>query len=102
MRIVDRSLKDGFTWVVDADLENYFDTIPKQRLMSLVKASVSDGKVLELLQQFLDQEAEAVLLTIQAWVGEHGLTLHPEKTRVSHCAVKGQGFEFLESPIGDP
>ncbi len=30
LRIVDRSLKNGFTWVVDADLQSYFDTIPKQ------------------------------------------------------------------------
>lgn len=56
LRIVDRSLKDGFTWVVDADLQSYFDTIPKIRLMDLVKARVSDAKVLKLLQQFLDQQ----------------------------------------------
>ena len=55
LRIVDRSLKDGFTWVVDADLQSYFDTIPKQGLVELVKARVSDVNVLELLQQFLDQ-----------------------------------------------
>ena len=41
------------------------------------------------------REAEEVLATIQNWVNKHGLTLHPEKTRVGNCAVKGQGFEFL-------
>ena len=54
--MVDRSLKGGFTWVVDADLQSYFDTIPKQGLVALVKARVSDVNVLELLQLFLDQE----------------------------------------------
>ena len=54
LRIVDRSLKNGFTWVVDADLQSYFDTIPKQGLMELVKERISDVKVLKLLQQFLD------------------------------------------------
>ena len=41
------------------------------------------------------QEAEAVLATIQAWVDQHGLRLHPEKTRVGNCMDKGQGFDFL-------
>ena len=56
LRIVDRSLKDGFTWVVDADLQSYFDTIPKRALMALVEAKISDDKTLKLLQQFLDQQ----------------------------------------------
>ena len=41
------------------------------------------------------QEAEAVLATIQVWVEQHGLRLHPEKTRVGNCMAKGQGFDFL-------
>jgi len=56
LRIVDGSLKEGYTWVVDADLQSYFDTIPKIRLMKLVKERVSDASVLELLQRFLDQD----------------------------------------------
>jgi RNA-directed DNA polymerase len=56
LRIVDRSLKNGFTWVVDADLRSYFDTIPKHALMELVKVRISDAQVLNLLQQFLDQQ----------------------------------------------
>jgi RNA-directed DNA polymerase len=56
LRIVDRSLKEGFTWVVDADLQSYFDTIPKQALMKLVEAKISDVNISKLLQQFLDQQ----------------------------------------------
>ena len=36
-----------------------------------------------------------MLATIQAWVDQHGLRLHPEKTRVGNCMDKGQGFDFL-------
>jgi RNA-directed DNA polymerase len=41
------------------------------------------------------QEADAVLARIQAWVVQHGLSLHPDKTRVGNCKAEGQGFDFL-------
>lgn len=56
LREVDTWLKAGYTWVVDADLENYFDTIPKGPLLEQVAEKVSDGTLLELTQRFLDQD----------------------------------------------
>ena len=41
------------------------------------------------------QEAEEALALVQTWVGENGLTLHPDKTRIGDCRQEGQGFEFL-------
>ena len=37
LRRVDTLLKAGHVWVVDADLKSYFDTIPHERLLALVK-----------------------------------------------------------------
>ena len=45
LREVDRLLKAGYTHVVDADLQSYFDTIPHERLMARVEERVSDGRV---------------------------------------------------------
>jgi len=56
LREVDRLLKEGYTHVVDADLQSYFDTIPHKRLMELVEGSISDGRVLALIEAFLHQE----------------------------------------------
>ena len=56
LREVDRLLKEGYTWVVDADVKSYFDTIPHNRLLDLIKERVSDGKVLHLIGLFLNQE----------------------------------------------
>src|SRR3954470_22784841 len=39
-------------------------------------------------------EAEAALSDLGAWVAAHGLTLHPEKTRVVDATQRG-GFDFL-------
>ncbi len=55
LREVDMLLKEGYTWVVDADLESYFDSIPQEPLMERVKERISDGKVLQLIYQFLQQ-----------------------------------------------
>ena len=46
LRRVDGLLKDGYRHVVDADLKSYFDTIPHERLMDLVRRRIADGKVL--------------------------------------------------------
>jgi RNA-directed DNA polymerase len=154
LREVARLIADGYTFVVDADFESYFDTIPHEPLMRRVEARVSDGRVLSLLRSWLNQdildgmqqwtpatgtpqgavispllaniylhpldelmaahghamvryaddfvvlcrnreEAAAALATMRAWVEDNGLRLHPDKTHVGDCLVKGQGFEFL-------
>ena len=59
LRVVDRLVKSGFCFVVDADLKSYFDTIPHDRLMESLRARVSDGRVLDLVQAWLNQDIVA-------------------------------------------
>jgi len=56
LREVDGCLKAGQTWVVDADLKSYFDTIPHAQLMTEVEKLISDGKVLKLIASYLEQD----------------------------------------------
>jgi RNA-directed DNA polymerase len=56
LREIDRLVKEGYTFVVDADLQSYFDSIPHDRLMALVENSISDGRVLALIDGFLRQD----------------------------------------------
>ena len=56
LRRVQTLLDEGCTWIVDADLKSYFDTIPKDRLMRRVEERLADGRVLALLRNYLDQE----------------------------------------------
>lgn len=67
LRQVDQLLRSGCLWVVDADLKRYFDTIPHDRLMALVRERVADGRVLRLLEQFLKRG-----------VLENGIVVEPE------------------------
>ena len=69
LRRVDELLKDGAAFVVDADLKSYFDTIPHDRLLALVGQKVTDGKIMRLMQQFLQQ---GVLDGLAAWTPDEG------------------------------
>jgi RNA-directed DNA polymerase len=55
LRRVDHLLKAGRTWVVDADLQSYFDTIPQPKLQEQVAKKVADSRVLELVAAMLRQ-----------------------------------------------
>lgn len=50
---VEEMLREGHVWCVDCDLKSYFDTIPHERLMALVRRRVVDGNVLAVLEQCL-------------------------------------------------
>jgi RNA-directed DNA polymerase len=54
LRRVQELIDEGHHYVVDADLKSYFDTIPHPRLMEQVRKRVADGRVLKLIQSFLD------------------------------------------------
>ena len=69
LRRVDHLLKSGHTWVVDADLRKYFDSIPHEGLMARVRSRVGDGRVLALVEGFLKQ---GVLEELELWVPEEG------------------------------
>ena len=55
LRRVDQLLKAGCSWVVDADIAKYFDTIPQDKLLGLVEQKVADSRVLELVAVMLQQ-----------------------------------------------
>jgi RNA-directed DNA polymerase len=53
LRRVQELLDGGSTFVVDADLKSYFDTIPHEALMKRVAAHLADGRVLALIADYL-------------------------------------------------
>jgi len=64
-----RLLKSGRVYVVDADLKSYFDTIPRRRLLEMVCAKITDGRVAELLKAYLNQN---VMEGMNEWSPEDG------------------------------
>lgn len=56
LRQVERRVRTGHCHVVDVDIRGYFDTIPHEGLMALVRERIADGRVLGLIEGFLKQE----------------------------------------------
>jgi hypothetical protein len=50
---VEELLKEGRAWCVELDFKSYFDTIPQERLLGLVRQRVVDGSVLARLARLL-------------------------------------------------
>jgi RNA-directed DNA polymerase len=66
---VDELLKAGHTYVVDADLKSYFDTIPHDKLMDQLRRKVADGHVLALIEAFL---TAGIMDGLAEWTPEEG------------------------------
>lgn len=69
LRQVDRLLKQEYSYVVDADLKGYFDSIPQDKLMRLISEKIADGRVLKLINDYLGQQ---VVETASTWTPETG------------------------------
>ena len=64
LRRVEELLKEGNYWVVDADIKGYFDNIPHHKLMEKIGKKISDGRVLKLLESYLQA---GVMETEKGW-----------------------------------
>jgi RNA-directed DNA polymerase len=100
LRRVDDLLKQGYVYVVDADLKQYFDTIPHERLLNRLRECIADRRLLTLIESFLQA---GILDGLQEWEPEagapQGAVLSPLLSNIylnpldHHLAV--QGFEMV-------
>ena len=69
LREVDGLIKEGFTYIVDADLQACFDSIPHDRLIGRIETKVIDGKVLDLIRSWLTAD---ILKGTERWTPVQG------------------------------
>lgn len=53
IREIYKYLNFGCNWIIDADLKGYFDTIPHDKLILLVKERITDKAIIKLLNLWL-------------------------------------------------
>lgn len=65
-------MSDGNTWIVDIDLEKFFDTVNHDKLMTLVGKTIKDGDVISIIRKYFvsgimidDEYKESVIGTPQ-------------------------------------
>ena len=46
-------LNDGYDWIVDIDLERFFDTVHHDKLMRIISNTIDDGDVISLIRKYL-------------------------------------------------
>jgi len=68
MKKVIEYLNDGYEWIVDLDIEKYFDTVNHDKLISILREQVNDATTLHLIRSYL-----------KAGVMEDGLTSPSEE-----------------------
>ena len=68
-------LEDGYEWVVDFDLSNFFDRVNHQRLMARLELKVTDRWLTRLIQQMLKAKVvmpEGVVVSTEEGVPQGG------------------------------
>ncbi len=70
-------IRIGQDWLVDADIEKFFDSIPHRPLLKVLDAFVADGPTLRLIARWLDQGAHVKSLLSTSRGISQGAILSP-------------------------
>lgn len=46
-------MNDGYDWIVDIDLERFFDTVNQDKLITIIRKTITDGDVVSLIRKYL-------------------------------------------------
>ncbi|HAT72237.1 MAG TPA: group II intron reverse transcriptase/maturase [Elusimicrobia bacterium] len=64
-----RYIQDGRKWVVDVDLEKFFDRVNHDILMSRLATRIKDKRVLGLIRRYLEAGVMAQGVVVERWEG---------------------------------
>ena len=53
LRSCQTNITEGYKYVVDMDLEKYFDTVNQSKLIQILSETIKDGRVISLIHKFL-------------------------------------------------
>jgi len=59
LRQCQKNVNDGYVYVVDMDLEKFFDTVCQSKLIEVLSRTIKDGRVISLIHKYLNAGALA-------------------------------------------
>ena len=60
---------EGYEWIVDTDIENFFDTMDNRILVRFLRATIKEAPILRLIQMWLDMGGIVGPPKSNRWVG---------------------------------
>ena len=54
LRQCQKNVNDGYEYVVDMDLEKFFDTVSQSKLIEVLSRTIKDGRVISLIHKYLN------------------------------------------------
>ena len=58
VKVIQRSLEDGLVWVFEADIKGFFDHVPKEKILHILRDKIKDSKIFGLIREVLYFETE--------------------------------------------
>ena len=92
-------IEEGYTWTVDIDIANYFDTVNHDKLIRLIWQTVKDGRVISLIRKYLNSGVMANGVIVETEQGTpQGGNLSPLLANIMlnelDRELEGRGLKF--------
>ena len=86
---------DGYDWIVDIDLQSFFDEVNQDKLMAIIHRTIKDDDVISLIRKFLQS---GVMESITTFITKKlGLKVNVEKSKIARPnQIKYLGFGFYK------
>lgn len=91
-------LNDGYEWVIDLDIEKFFDTVNHDKLIQVLRLEVNDSTTLNLFVRS-EKAADRVIKSVVSWLERKlFLKVNATKTRITRpTKSKFLGFTFYKT-----
>lgn len=53
-------MNDGYEWIVDIDLEKFFDTVNQDKLITIIGKTITDGYVIQKNEKRLQKDCKKI------------------------------------------